>query len=354
MRKGKTRFGNTARDEGPQEIDAVKGSRKHTKKKAPKGLKTHLPLILAVLAVLCLAVSAAPLALIFSVAAFVLIFRDKDRRKRLLTTGSATLVCAAIAASCSVYALVAAPSSPAPADTVAQSEAAASKDDKTDQESQKDKDNKEHEFDGGMVTVSLSVEDWTGSGTPAVIDIYGTTGDGATVQDSIKLVPGNKRTLYYEPGLYTANADGTAFSTEEVIYTSPIRAFTVNDSDLSVALTVEKNDEAIAAKQAEKAAAEEAQRQAEEAAAQEAQRQAEAAAEAQRQAEAAAEAQRQADAAAAAQAQQQSQQNEETVYITNTGEKYHRDGCQYLSKSKHAISLSDAQARGYTPCSRCF
>lgn len=42
-----------------------------------------------------------------------------------------------------------------------------------------------------------------------------------------------------------------------------------------------------------------------------------------------------------------------TVYITNTGEKYHRDGCGYLSQSKNAISLSSAQAIGYTPCSRC-
>lgn len=42
-----------------------------------------------------------------------------------------------------------------------------------------------------------------------------------------------------------------------------------------------------------------------------------------------------------------------TVYITNTGKKYHRDGCRYLSKSKIAISLKDAEARGYTPCSVC-
>lgn len=42
-----------------------------------------------------------------------------------------------------------------------------------------------------------------------------------------------------------------------------------------------------------------------------------------------------------------------TVYVTNTGEKYHRDGCQYLSRSKNAISLSSAKASGYTPCSRC-
>ncbi len=43
---------------------------------------------------------------------------------------------------------------------------------------------------------------------------------------------------------------------------------------------------------------------------------------------------------------------ETTVYITESGSKYHRDGCQYLKKSKIPISLSDAQAR-YEPCSKC-
>jgi hypothetical protein len=42
-----------------------------------------------------------------------------------------------------------------------------------------------------------------------------------------------------------------------------------------------------------------------------------------------------------------------TVYITKTGTKYHRGSCQYLSQSKIAISLADAKARGYDPCSVC-
>jgi competence protein ComEC len=42
-----------------------------------------------------------------------------------------------------------------------------------------------------------------------------------------------------------------------------------------------------------------------------------------------------------------------TVYITNTGKKYHSAGCRYLSKSCIPISLSEAKAEGYTPCSRC-
>lgn len=43
-----------------------------------------------------------------------------------------------------------------------------------------------------------------------------------------------------------------------------------------------------------------------------------------------------------------------TVYITATGTKYHRSGCQYLSQSSYRISLAEAKSRGYTPCSRCW
>src|SRR5688572_8175735 len=32
----------------------------------------------------------------------------------------------------------------------------------------------------------------------------------------------------------------------------------------------------------------------------------------------------------------------QTVYVTNTGSKYHRGGCQYLSKSKISTSLDSA------------
>ena len=42
-----------------------------------------------------------------------------------------------------------------------------------------------------------------------------------------------------------------------------------------------------------------------------------------------------------------------TVFITNTGTKYHREGCRYLKDSKIALRLSEAKRRGYTPCSVC-
>ena len=41
------------------------------------------------------------------------------------------------------------------------------------------------------------------------------------------------------------------------------------------------------------------------------------------------------------------------VYITYTGEKYHRSGCKCLIKSKIPIRLSEAKMMGYTPCKIC-
>ncbi len=42
-----------------------------------------------------------------------------------------------------------------------------------------------------------------------------------------------------------------------------------------------------------------------------------------------------------------------SVYRTKTGEKYHREGCSSLSKSKSALSVSQAKSKGLGPCSRC-
>lgn len=52
--------------------------------------------------------------------------------------------------------------------------------------------------------------------------------------------------------------------------------------------------------------------------------------------------------------QYQLDQNQQaTVFVTATGQKYHSANCRYLSKSKIPISLKDAKARGYGPCSVC-
>lgn len=58
-------------------------------------------------------------------------------------------------------------------------------------------------------------------------------------------------------------------------------------------------------------------------------------------------------AARAAPAQPVPNAAEITVYVTKTGKKYHREGCQHLRKSARAITLKEALEKGYEPCSRC-
>jgi endonuclease YncB( thermonuclease family) len=42
-----------------------------------------------------------------------------------------------------------------------------------------------------------------------------------------------------------------------------------------------------------------------------------------------------------------------TVFITETGRRYHRDGCTYLERTRIPIALSEAVVLGYTPCGLC-
>ena len=93
----------------------------------------------------------------------------------------------------------------------------------------------------------------------------------------------------------------------------------------------------------------------------EARKQAEAQAEAQRQAEAQAaaeaEAQRQAAAQASSQSEESSSYTEATageVYIPQSGTKYHSNpNCSNMNNPT-AVSLSEAQSRGYQPCKKCY
>jgi competence protein ComEC len=50
---------------------------------------------------------------------------------------------------------------------------------------------------------------------------------------------------------------------------------------------------------------------------------------------------------------QSTQSQSVTVYVTNSGQKYHTTNCSSLSKSKIAITLEEAKKEGYTPCSKC-
>lgn len=55
---------------------------------------------------------------------------------------------------------------------------------------------------------------------------------------------------------------------------------------------------------------------------------------------------------AEAQAAATTEPEEETVYVTRTGSKYHRSSCQYLRRSRMPVSLKEAK-QSYDPCSVC-
>ena len=44
---------------------------------------------------------------------------------------------------------------------------------------------------------------------------------------------------------------------------------------------------------------------------------------------------------------------DDVVFVTSSGEKYHRDGCRYLTESRIPMALSEARGRGYEPCGIC-
>ncbi len=42
-----------------------------------------------------------------------------------------------------------------------------------------------------------------------------------------------------------------------------------------------------------------------------------------------------------------------TVYITASGKKYHKDGCDYLGEKRMAVSETEAKNAGYEGCKYC-
>lgn len=184
--------------------------------------------------------------------------------------------------------------------------------------------------------LTVTAEDWPSDETVPVV-VTCTKGADVGKADRVDVKPGQRKTLAYEQGSYDFAIDTAALSDETTIYASdPVSYSFDGEKSHTVKLTLGKDTDAMQRAQAEKEAAE---KQAEEEAAA-------AAAEEAAAAEAAA-------AAAAAAASSTPDTGGYTVYITNTGEKYHASGCQYLKKSKIAISQSDAVAQGYTPCSKC-
>jgi micrococcal nuclease len=45
---------------------------------------------------------------------------------------------------------------------------------------------------------------------------------------------------------------------------------------------------------------------------------------------------------------------EQSVWVSSGDKMYHKSGCEFLSKKKHTLGLSQAKSEGYTACSRCY
>ena len=181
------------------------------------------------------------------------------------------------------------------------------------------------------------------------VRVTGTQEDGTKVSDAREAAVGKTYVLAYPAGSYAFEVDATSLAAGDVLFKAERATCSFDGSkNHTVRIKVAQDVEAMEKAQAEKAAQEEAeQRAAEEAAA------AEAAAAAAAEEEAAAAAAAEQEAAAAAAAAASAGGGGDTVYITNTGEKYHSGGCRYLKKSKIPISRSDALAQGYGACSVC-
>lgn len=43
----------------------------------------------------------------------------------------------------------------------------------------------------------------------------------------------------------------------------------------------------------------------------------------------------------------------QTVYVTESGKKYHAKNCNIVKTGKTGMELSEAKKKGYTPCANC-
>lgn len=200
-------------------------------------------------------------------------------------------------------------------------------------ERQQEAANAEEDQDA-QIRLVVSIDGWTDTERTVPVAVSGTTNTNESFTGQLNVIPGQEKAVTYPAGNYTFAVAGATISDTTTIYKDASAAYAWSEGvSKTVALAVHKDTDAMAQI--------EAQRQAEE--------QARIAAEEQARQQAAAEEQARQQAAQAAQAQQV----ERTVHITETGSKYHSAGCQYLRKSDITVTLSEAQGRGLTPCSRC-
>ena len=220
--------------------------------------------------------------------------------------------------------------------------------------------------DPGKLSIDVNADGWQAG--PVSVCVSGKSDNGDSVSKTVSIKPGEEfESKDLVAGSYTFDVSSSSLKSGEVVYTVSSIDDTRDDSkNQHVTISLGIDQEATSKLAAEKQKLADEQKAAEEAAAKQKAEEEAAAKKAQEEAEAKKAAE---DAAAQKAAQEKkaattssgsstaskasSTTNSQTVYITKTGKKYHNEGCSSLKKSKIAISLSEAEAKGYTPCKNC-
>ena len=209
--------------------------------------------------------------------------------------------------------------------------------------------------ESGKLDINVNADG--GQGGAVSVSVNGKSDKGDSVSKTVSVTPGEG----YESNDLTAGSytftvmDSSLRSGETVYAVSSIDDMRDDSRNQHVAISLSIDQEATEQLAAEKQRLADEQKAEEEAAAKKAQEEAEAkkAAEAAAAQKAAQEKAATTSSSASSASKASSTTNPQTVYVTKTGKKYHNDGCSSLKKSKIAMSLSEAEAEGYTPCKNC-
>lgn len=208
--------------------------------------------------------------------------------------------------------------------------------------------------ESGKLDINVNADGWQGGAVS--VSVNGKSDKGDSVSKTVSVTPGEG----YESNDLTAGSytftviDSSLRSGETVYAVSSIDDMRDDSRNQHVAISLSIDQEATEQLAAEKQRLADEQKAEEEAAAKKAQEEAEAKKAAEAAAQKAAQEKAAATSSSASSASKTSSTtNPQTVYVTKTGKKYHNDGCSSLKKSKIAMSLSEAEAEGYTPCKNC-
>lgn len=202
--------------------------------------------------------------------------------------------------------------------------------------------------ESGKLDINVNADGWQGGAVS--VSVNGKSDKGDSVSKTVSVTPGEG----YESNDLTAGSytftviDSSLRSGETVYAVSSIDDMRDDSRNQHVAISLSIDQEATEQLAAEKQRLADEQKAAEEAAAKQKAEEEAAAAQKAAQEKAAT-----TSSSASSANKASSTTNSQTVYITKTGKKYHNDGCSSLKKSKIAMSLSEAEAEGYTPCKNC-